>query len=43
VPLAELMNAVVDAGLVLERVAEGGGETPVVFALRARRPRPPSS
>ena len=40
VPLAELMNVVVDAGLVLERVAEGGGETPVVLALRARRPRP---
>jgi SAM-dependent methyltransferase len=36
-PLADLLNAVVDAGLVPERFAESGGSAPVVFALRARR------
>lgn len=35
-PLAELLNAVLDAGLVPERFAEPGGPTPVVLALRAR-------
>jgi SAM-dependent methyltransferase len=39
-PLAELMNAVLDAGMVPERFAESGGSTPSVLALRARVPAP---
>ena len=35
-PLAELLNAVVDAGMVLERFVEDGGRAPVVLAFRAR-------
>lgn len=35
-PLAELLNSVVDAGMVPERFAESGGAAPVVFALQAR-------
>ena len=35
-PLAELMNAFADAGLRLERFAEGGRPTPVMLAVRAR-------
>jgi SAM-dependent methyltransferase len=38
VPLAELLNAVLDAGMVPERFAESGGQTPVVFSVRARVP-----
>ena len=37
-PLAELMNAVTDAGLVPQRFVESGFEPPVVLALRTRRP-----
>jgi SAM-dependent methyltransferase len=37
-PLPELLHAMLDAGLVPERFAEGGAPTPVMFALRARRP-----
>jgi len=37
-PLAELLNAVLAAGMVPERFAETGGSTPVVLALRARIP-----
>jgi SAM-dependent methyltransferase len=37
-PLAELLNSVVDAGMVPERFAESGGAAPLVFALRARVP-----
>jgi SAM-dependent methyltransferase len=37
-PLAELLNAVGDAGMVPERFAESGGSTPLVFALRAQVP-----
>ena len=37
-PLAELLNAVMDTGMVPERFAESGGSTPLVFALRARVP-----
>jgi SAM-dependent methyltransferase len=37
-PLAELLNAVLDAGMVPERFAESGGPTPVVLAVRARVP-----
>jgi SAM-dependent methyltransferase len=37
-PLAELLNAVLDAGMEPERFAESGGSTPVVLALRARVP-----
>jgi SAM-dependent methyltransferase len=36
-PLAELLNAVVDAGMAPERFAEGGRPTPTVLALRATR------
>jgi SAM-dependent methyltransferase len=37
-PLADLLNAISDAGLVLERFAEGGAPTPQVLAVRARKP-----
>ena len=37
VPLDDLLNALVDAGLALERAIEAGGEPPVFFAVRARR------
>jgi SAM-dependent methyltransferase len=39
-PLAELLNAVLDAGMVPERFAESGGSAPAVLALRARVPAP---
>lgn len=34
-PLPELLNAFLDAGLTLDRFAEGGAPTPVMFAVRA--------
>jgi hypothetical protein len=37
-PMSQLLNLVLDAGLVLERFAEGGKPTPIMFALRARKP-----
>jgi SAM-dependent methyltransferase len=37
-PLPDLLNAISDAGLVLERFAEGGAPTPMVLAVRARKP-----
>jgi ubiquinone/menaquinone biosynthesis C-methylase UbiE len=37
-PMSQLLNLVLDAGLVLERFAEGGEPTPIMFALRARKP-----
>lgn len=37
-PLPELMHALLNAGLVLERFAESGEPTPVVLAVRARKP-----
>jgi SAM-dependent methyltransferase len=37
-PLPDLLNAIGDAGLVLERFAEGGIPSPQVLALRARKP-----
>jgi SAM-dependent methyltransferase len=37
-PLPELMHGFLDAGLTLERFAEGGEPTPVVLAARARKP-----
>jgi SAM-dependent methyltransferase len=36
-PLPELMYAFLDAGLTLERFAEGDGPTPVVLGVRARK------
>ena len=39
-PLSDLLNVISDAGLVLERFAEGPGATPQVLAVRARKPRP---
>lgn len=36
-PLPELLHAVLDAGLTLERFGEGGAPTPTVLAARARR------
>jgi SAM-dependent methyltransferase len=36
-PLPELLHMVLDAGLTVERLQEGGSPTPVVLALRARR------
>jgi SAM-dependent methyltransferase len=36
-PLPELLHAFVDAGLTLERFAEGGAPTPAVLAVRARK------
>jgi SAM-dependent methyltransferase len=38
-PLPELLHAFLDAGLSLERFAEGGAPTPVVLAMRARKQR----
>lgn len=35
-PLPELLHAFLDAGLTLERFAEGGPPTPIMFAVRAR-------
>jgi SAM-dependent methyltransferase len=40
-PLPELLHAFLDAGLTLERLAEGHGPTPAVLAVRARKPRLP--
>jgi SAM-dependent methyltransferase len=37
-PLPELMHAFLDAGLTLERFAEGGAPTPTVLSVRARKP-----
>ncbi len=37
-PLPELLHNVLDAGLTLERFAEGGEPTPIVLAVRARKP-----
>ncbi|ASW54646.1 class I SAM-dependent methyltransferase [Plantactinospora sp. KBS50] len=37
-PLPELLGAVLDAGLTLQRLVEGGTPTPTVLALRARKP-----
>jgi hypothetical protein len=43
-PLPELLHAFLDAGLTLERFAEGAVPTPVVLAVRARvRPGSPSA
>jgi SAM-dependent methyltransferase len=36
-PLPDLLHAIVDAGLTLERFTEGGQPTPVVLAIRARK------
>lgn len=36
-PLPELLHAVLDAGLTLDRFAEGGEPTPVMFAIRAHQ------
>jgi SAM-dependent methyltransferase len=38
-PLPALLHAFFDAGLTVERLAEGGEPTPMVLALRARKPR----
>jgi SAM-dependent methyltransferase len=37
-PLPSLLHAFLDAGLVLERFAEGAGPVPVVLGVRARKP-----
>jgi SAM-dependent methyltransferase len=37
-PLPSLLQAFLDAGLTLERVAEGGGPVPVVLSVLARKP-----
>jgi Methyltransferase domain len=37
-PVPELMRAFLDAGLTLERFSESGEPTPVVLAIRARKP-----
>ena len=37
-PLPDLMHAFIDTDLVPERLAEGGEPTPVVLAVRARKP-----
>jgi SAM-dependent methyltransferase len=38
-PLPELLHGFLDAGLTLERLAEGGTPTPAVLAVRARKRR----
>jgi ubiquinone/menaquinone biosynthesis C-methylase UbiE len=40
-PLPRLLHAFTDAGLTLDRFAEGGTPTPQVLAIRARRPVAP--
>jgi SAM-dependent methyltransferase len=35
-PLPELLHAFLDAGLILERFAEGGTPTPIMLAMKAR-------
>jgi SAM-dependent methyltransferase len=37
-PLPELLNAFRDAGLTLDRFAEGGAPVPITLAVRARKP-----
>ena len=37
-PVAALLNAVLDSGLELRRVGEGGEPTPIVLAFQARTP-----
>ncbi|MFI5753946.1 hypothetical protein [Streptomyces sp. NPDC051569] len=37
-PLPDLLHAFLDAGLTLERIAEHGTPTPVVLAVRVRKP-----
>jgi SAM-dependent methyltransferase len=37
-PLPELLDAFLDAGLTLDRFAEGGGPTPATLTIRARKP-----
>jgi hypothetical protein len=38
-PLADLLNAFITAGLVIERVAEPGDRpVPVILAIRAHKP-----
>jgi SAM-dependent methyltransferase len=41
-PLPALLHAFLDAGLRLERFAEGAGPTPVVLGIRARRSHLPA-
>jgi SAM-dependent methyltransferase len=40
-PLPELLHAFLDAGLTVERLAEGHAPTPAVLAVRARKPHLP--
>jgi SAM-dependent methyltransferase len=42
-PVAELLNTVLDTGFELERVSEGGERTPITLSLRARRPHTTAS
>ena len=37
-PLPELLHAFLDAGLALDGFTEGGAPTPVMFAIKARKP-----
>ncbi|NUR59058.1 MAG: hypothetical protein HOV87_10360 [Catenulispora sp.] len=37
-PLTDLLHMLTDAGLVLERFAEGGAPTPITLSLRAKKP-----
>jgi SAM-dependent methyltransferase len=37
-PLPELLHAFLDAGLTVERLAEGHAPTPAILAVRARKP-----
>jgi len=37
-PLPDLLHQFLDAGLILERFAEGGEPTAVVLSVRARKP-----
>jgi hypothetical protein len=38
-PLPDLMHSFLDAGLTLERFAEGGEPTPIMLAVRGRKHR----
>jgi hypothetical protein len=37
-PLPELLHAMLDAGLILERFQEGGAPTPTTLSVRSHRP-----
>lgn len=39
-PLAWLLNSLIDVGLIIEQVAEGGTPTPTTLTIKARKGSP---